>query len=242
MQAPEVPVEPGAVVEASDGRLGTVEEVFIRPETGELSYLVVRRGWTDQLLTIPVDVIESIAGPREVHLRVTRDEAREHTASVSEDALLARGDGSQIRVPIVEERLIPQKRMVDLGELRVHKYVEETEEVVRQPITRDDLIVERVPVNQPLEAPVAPREDGDWLVIPIMEEVLVVQKRLMLVEEVRIRKRQVTEEQQVRETVRHERVELEDATVHGIRDVSGVEVARAAEVIRPGERRGTDNE
>jgi uncharacterized protein (TIGR02271 family) len=107
-------------------------------------------------------------------------------------------------------------RAVSLGELRIHKRVEETEESVRQPVTRDQLEVEHVPVNRPLEVPATQRTDGDWLVLPVMEEVLVVRKQLMLKEEVRIRLRQVTEEQVVRETVRHERLELEDATRHGI--------------------------
>jgi uncharacterized protein (TIGR02271 family) len=210
-------VEPGAAAEASDGRLGTVDEVIVRPGTGELAYLVVRRGWSDEQVTIPADLIESIRSPREVHLRVTRDEAREHGGGLVSDSALARDAGDGLRIPILEERLVPGKRPVDLGELRIHKYVEEVEEVISQPVTRDDLVIERVPINRPLEAPVEPREEGEWLVVPIMEEVLVVQKRLMLAEEVRIRKRQVSEAQEVRGTVRRERVELEDATVHGVR-------------------------
>jgi hypothetical protein len=59
--------------------------------------------------------------------------------------------------------------------------------------------------------------EGDWLVVPVMEEVLVVRKQLMLKEEVRIRRRPVTEPREVRETLRRERVELEDATRHGVR-------------------------
>jgi uncharacterized protein (TIGR02271 family) len=59
------------------------------------------------------------------------------------------------------------------------------------------------------------RQEGDWLVIPVMEEVLVVRKQLMLTEEVRVRTRRVTEEREVRETVRRERVELEDTTTSG---------------------------
>jgi uncharacterized protein (TIGR02271 family) len=210
-------IEPGAAVEASDGRLGTVDEVVIRPEDGGLAYLVVRRGWSNEQLLVPAELIRAVDGPREVRLGVTRDEARERAAAVPSDALLlARDRGVEVVIPIVEERLIPEKRKVDLGELRVHKLVDEVEEAVRQPVTRDDLVVERVPVNQPLDEPAGTRYEGDWLVIPIMREVLVVTKQLMLVEEVRISKREVTEEQEVRETTRHERLEIEDATLHGV--------------------------
>jgi uncharacterized protein (TIGR02271 family) len=216
MDSQQEQVEPGAVVQASDGRLGTVDEVIVRPQTGELAYLVIRRGWSDQVLTIPADLIESIPSRREVRLRVSRDEAREQAASTPSEALLAKAEGNVLRIPVIEERLRATKRQVDLGELRIHKYIEELEEVIRQPVTRDDLVVERVPINRQLDAPVESRTEGDWLVIPIMEEVLVVQKRLMLAEEVRIRKRQISEEQEIRETVRRERVELEDATVYGV--------------------------
>ena len=225
MMSRDVEVEPGAVVEATDGRLGTVDEVIVQPTTGELSYLVLRRGWSGERLTIPATLIDSIPHSREVRLAVDRDEARSRATDVPTDAVVARGDSGQIRIPVHAERLIPRKRQVDLGELRIHRRVQQSEEVVSQPVTRDDLIVDRVPVNRPLEAPVAPRDEGDWLVIPIMEEVLFVRKQLMLKEEIRIRKRQVTEEQAVRELVRHEVVELEDATVYGIPSLSNAAAA-----------------
>ncbi len=75
-------------------------------------------------------------------------------------------------------------------------------------------------MNQPLSAPLEPRIEGDQLIIPIMKEVLVVQRQLVLVEEVRVSKRYVTEEHEVREPVRRERVELEDASVHGTQDAN----------------------
>ncbi len=219
MESREWQIDPGATVEASDGRFGTVEEVIVRPRTGEPIYLVIRYGWNDRQLTIPADLIAAAPSRREVRLRVTREGAREAAARVTRepsDDLLASERGGALHFPVAEERLVPVKRPADLGELRIHKSVEEAEEAVREPVSRDELVVERVSVGRPLDAPLEPRVEGDWLVIPIMEEVLVVQKRLMLTEEIRIRKRQLTEEQEVRETVRRERVEFEDATVYGV--------------------------
>ncbi|MGH2352472.1 MAG: YsnF/AvaK domain-containing protein [Chloroflexota bacterium] len=223
MKTEEMQVQPGASVDAIDGRLGTVDEVVVRPQTGELAYLVVRRGWSDRRLTIGAELVAAISSPKEVRLRVTRTQAQEMAVSIPTGEVLGRAGEHEIRVPVLEERLVPGKRAVDMGELRIHKYVDSVEETVRQPVTRDDLVVERVPVNRPLEAPVGSRMEGDWLVIPVMEEVLVIQKRLMLKEEVRIRKQQVTEEQEVHETVRHERVEIEDATVRGVTGLDRLE-------------------
>lgn len=234
MRPDEGMVEPGAFVDATDGRLGSVEETVVRPETGELAYLVVRRGWSDQLVTVPAALIDGVPGRRAVRLRVTRDEALARLAGphAPGDAFLARDTGGELRIPVVEERLRPVVRQVDLGELRVHKHVDMTIEAVSQALTRDDLVIERVPMNEALDEPRQPYLDGDWLVIPIMEEVLVVQKRLMLKEEVRVRKRQITEEQTVREAVRRERIELEDATRFG---VAGLRDAAATSRLDPAE-------
>ena len=238
MESREWQIEPGATVEATDGRFGTVEEVIVRPRTGEPVYLVIRHGWNDRQVTLPADLIAAIPSRREVLLRATRHEAREAAtqapAMPSDDLLASEREGA-LHFPIAEERLVPVKRQVDLGELRVHKTVEQVEEAVRQTVTRDELVIERVPVGRQLDAPLEPRVEGDWLVIPIMEEVLVVQKRLMLTEEVRIRKRQLTEEQEVRELVRHERVELEDATVYG---VAGLRAATDTARLEVEEREG----
>jgi len=111
-------------------------------------------------------------------------------------------------VPLVEEKLNVAKR-VNQGEVQVHKTVETVEETVNIPLTHDNVVIERMPINQPLSAPVQTRQEGDWLIIPVMEEVLVVQKQLILKEELRVHKRMVTEERQVQETVRKERVEVE---------------------------------
>ena len=217
MEPQRVQVDPGAVVEASDGRLGTVDEVLTRPDTGELTSLLVRRDATSEQITISVDLIESVPSRRQVRLRVGRDQVGA-VAEGGRGTLEARervAEGEQVRVPIAEERLVPGKRPVQLGEIRVHKRVEEREDVIRQPLTRDEVTIERVRASRPVEGPVGPREEGEWLIVPVVEEVLVVQKRLMVTEEIRIRRRPVTEEQEIRETVRRERAEVEDTTGRG---------------------------
>lgn len=208
----EAQVDPGASVEAADGPLGTVEDVVISPRTGELSHLVARRGSTTERVMIPAAAIAEIPSRRTVRLRVGRDELESMASGTRAEA---RGE-NQIRVPILEERLEVGTRPVELGEVRLRKSIELFEQVARQPVMREDVVVERVPMSRELDVPAEPHMDGDWFVVPVMEEMLVVQKRLVLKEEIRIKKRQVTEEYEVREQLRRERVEVEDATTHGI--------------------------
>ena len=133
-------------------------------------------------------------------------------------------------MPVLEERLEAETRAVDLGELRVHKRVETEEARVTQEVTRDDLLTSSASRSTARwRRRWCSRVEGDWYVVPVMEEVLVVRKQLMLKEEVRIRRRPVTEAQEVRETLRRERVELEDATRHGVREAAAPPAAREQE-------------
>ena len=124
----------------------------------------------------------------------------------------------ELRVPVVEERLEVTKRPTAAGELLVHTRVEQAEQRIPVSLLREEVEVQRVPVNRVLEAaeaPVGTRTEGEWLIVPVIEEEVVVEKRLVLREEVRIRTRRTTEEQEIRETVRRQRVELDDSGLPG---------------------------
>jgi uncharacterized protein (TIGR02271 family) len=207
-------VRPGAAVETTDGRFGTVREVLVAPKTGELAHLLVEH--EGGIVMVPSDLIEEIVGPDLVRLHGGRQDAREHLAGIVSLPEL----GGQVRVPIHEERLRVDVLPADLGELRIHKTVDRIPETVTQSVERDELEVERVRLDRLIDEPVATRQEDGWLIVPIMEEVLVVTKQLVLTEEVRIRTRRVVEEQEVYEVLRHEKVEIEDATTRGTGDTS----------------------
>ncbi len=98
-------------------------------------------------------------------------------------------------LPVIEEHAVIRRELVETGRVRLSRQVQETEEVVRVPVQHEEVQVERVPLNQTLpagaEAP-AIRYEGDTMIIPVLREVAVVEKRLLLVEELRVTKRQVT--------------------------------------------------
>ena len=90
--------------------------------------------------------------------------------------------------------------MVETGRVRIHKTVHERDETVELLLKRDDVSVERVAVGRTVSEPPAARQEGDTLIIPILEEVLVVEKRLVLKEELHVRTRRT--EQVAHEVVR----------------------------------------
>jgi uncharacterized protein (TIGR02271 family) len=73
----------------------------------------------------------------------------------------------------------------------------------------DEVVVERVPINRVVEGPVSVRSEEDTLVIPLLEEVLVVEKRLLLKEEIRITKQRVETHAPQRVTLRREEAVVE---------------------------------
>lgn len=115
-------------------------------------------------------------------------------------------------IPVIEERLDVDKRKVETGRgLRVKKTVEQHEELVDPPLMEDELVIEHVPCDILLDEgqTIGPREEGDTLIVPVLEEVVIVQKRVRLREEIRItRQRRETHAPQ-NITVRKERVEVE---------------------------------
>jgi len=76
------------------------------------------------------------------------------------------------------------------GGVRVQKLVREHQEVVEEPVLRESVEVERIVKNELIEdgTPIETRHEGDTIIVPVVEEVIVLQKRLMLKEEIRITK------------------------------------------------------
>ena len=103
-------------------------------------------------------------------------------------------------IPVLREELKVSKREVETGRVVVHKTMSERDENVEMLLRRTDVSVERVPVGRTVTEAPASREEGDVLIIPVMEEVLVVEKRLVLKEELHIRK--TTTERTAHEVVR----------------------------------------
>jgi len=91
-------------------------------------------------------------------------------------------------IPVIHEELEVGTRKVETGGVRIHKSAREEEQTVDVPLVEEHVEVQRVPVDRAVDGPVAVRHVGDTIIVPVVEEVLVVQKQLRLVEELHIRK------------------------------------------------------
>lgn len=107
-----------------------------------------------------------------------------------------------LRIPVIEEQLAVGTRVVDTGRgVRIHKTVSEQAVTIDERLAREQVEVRHVPVDRIValsEAP-ATRYEGDTLVVPVLEEVLVVERRLRIKEELHITR--VRHEEHYRDTV-----------------------------------------
>jgi stress response protein YsnF len=113
------------------------------------------------------------------------------------------------RIPIVEERAIIEKRAVEGGRVRVRSHVEERQELLRETLSHEEVTVERVAIDREVSETPAIREENGVTIVPVVEEILVVERRLRLKEELHIRKVQRTEDVEVPVTVRSTRATVE---------------------------------
>ena len=96
----------------------------------------------------------------------------------------------EVVIPLAEETVAVSKREVETGLVQVALTTETRTVIARETLRGRRVEVERVPVGRTLaegEAAPVPHEEGDTLVIPIVEETAVVVKRLAVREEVRLR-------------------------------------------------------
>ena len=107
----------------------------------------------------------------------------------------------KITVPIIEEFVTLGKKVVETARITVSKTINENTEAYEIPLKQEEIVVKRVPKNELIETMPAPtRYEGDVMIIPVLKEVAVIEKRMMLVEEIHISKVQ-TEKVETQEVI-----------------------------------------
>jgi uncharacterized protein (TIGR02271 family) len=123
-----------------------------------------------------------------------------------------------LRVQRSEEELRAGVREREVGQVNVRKTVRTEREVVRVPKRREEVDIERVPVEGEARESSGATEANigeDEVVVQVFEEEVVVTKRVVLKEEIRLRKRVVQDEETVEVDLRKEEVEIDDQSARG---------------------------
>ena len=116
------------------------------------------------------------------------------------------------RVPVIAEQLAVGTRTVDTGRgVRVHKTVVEQPVTIDERLARDEVEVRHVAVDRivALEEAPANRYEGDTLIVPVLEEVLVVERRVRIKEELHITRIRREEHHQEEVVLKAEQVSVE---------------------------------
>jgi stress response protein YsnF len=117
---------------------------------------------------------------------------------------------TEIVVPLHVEDVSVERRKVE-RDVRVHIRTVTHDQLVEQDLAHEQVEVERVAINRPVEAVPPIRVEGDTTIISVVEEVLVVERRLVLKEEIRLHRVRTTERHRETVTLREQQAVIERA-------------------------------
>ena len=92
-----------------------------------------------------------------------------------------------------DEEIAIVRRQVARATVRVSKTTSSRPHLVQETLTHQRVEVERVPINAYVDAAPPLRQEGDVTILSVVEEVVVTERRLLLKEEVRMRRVQTVE-------------------------------------------------
>jgi len=128
------------------------------------------------------------------------------TAIAPNETALEITDEAVLRL-LVEELSVDKQR-IETGRLRVRRVTQERSENVEIDVEHVEAEFERVPVGRFVDERPVMRETEDMIVIPVVEEVVVVERRLMLKEEIHVRKTRRVERRSEQVTLRSQDAEV----------------------------------
>ena len=129
-------------------------------------------------------------------------EKQEQSQTTRESVAERTEDQEQTRIPLLAEEVSVSKKQIVTGQVKISTVTRQHEELVEALLEHDNVEIERTTVGREVDQAPMVREEGDTLIIPIVEEVVVVERRLVLKEEVRIRRKRETQPYQQRVVVR----------------------------------------
>lgn len=202
----------GMNVMAQDGPVGTVvsvPRVEIDDPTLPADVIVLANPESagpgeEEVLRVPREMIERVERDT-IYLNAERRAVPRASSAVAATHRLKMGS-SGMTMRAHEEVVEVTPRVVERGYLSIKKKVGEylDEQTVR--LSHDEVQVEHVPVDEIVPDYIAPYMDGDVYVVPVIEEEVVIQRRLRLKEEIRVRRNTVERTETIQTPFRRERV------------------------------------
>ena len=219
----------GREVVSGDGdKIGTLEEIYLDTHTGQPEWATVNTGLFGMKQSF-IPLADSDPQGGRVVVPYSKDQVK-HAPSVDPDGALSAdeeqqlyqhygvGNGGDVSGPTTDDAMTRSEEELrvgtsqrERGRARLRKYVV-TEEVQRTvPVQREEVRVEREPITEgnadaAMAGPDISEEEHE---VTLHEEEVVVEKRAVPKERVRMSKDTVTDEQTVSDEVRRERIEVE---------------------------------
>jgi len=158
-------------------------------------------------------------GGDQPHRHAEADELASHGTGAGRSSTTGGRQESEEAIQLREEELRARKQTVEAGEVRIGKEVVEERRTIDVPVSREEVTVERRPVDRrPSDTPIG--QDDETIRMPIREDRVEVEKVPVVTEEISIGKQTVQETRQVSGTVRREEARIEgegDVEVEGRR-------------------------
>jgi len=111
------------------------------------------------------------------------------------------------KIPVVEEHIRIGTELVETGRVKIAKKILSEDVTLDVPVIHEEVDVERKEINQYVsELPPASRQEGNTTIISVFKEVVVIEKKILLVEEVHITKRLIESSVPIIDTIRKEEV------------------------------------
>jgi len=93
-----------------------------------------------------------------------------------------------LSIPVVQEEAHVHIQERVTGVVRLEKTVHHHEQTVNEELAVETIAVEHVPINRFIDEPAQVRQEGDVTIIPVMEEIVITRKQLVLKEEIRVQR------------------------------------------------------
>jgi stress response protein YsnF len=221
-------------VHATDGLLGTVASVP-RVDLGDPSApadIIVLASpqnagpGVEEFRRVTRDMIERVE-PNALRLNLARSDVPRASAAVSATHRRLYDSEQRLVVPVVEEEVRVDTRVVELGHVTIQKKVDEFLDERTIALRHQQVEIERVQVDRVIDEMIEPHMDGDVFVVPVIEEEIIITRRLRLKEELRVRRTVGQRDEVVQAPFRRERVIVTehwndgDGPASGDRDQSG---------------------